>query len=102
MTRMSIAEAAVIVLKETDNPAVGYGDSGLLHAICEKAGLAHRGWKTEGYILKGLERRPDLFEKRYFRARHGLARYFVPRIPSPEELAGNRDSINRGIDGATE
>lgn len=32
-----ICDAAVEILRETDNPMVGRGDSGLLHAIAERA-----------------------------------------------------------------
>lgn len=51
-----VCEAAVAVLRETDNPAVMWGDAGLLHEIAERAGRPHNAWKTEKLILDTLSR----------------------------------------------
>jgi len=78
--RRTIAEVAAEHLRAHGHPAVGYGDTLLLHEIAAAAGLAPRSWRTEKSVLAALERRPDLFEKRYFRSRRGLARvyYLLP------------------------
>jgi hypothetical protein len=53
-------EAAVAVLRETQNPAVMWGDSGLLHLIADRAGLRKRSraWQTEDAVLRNLSRAP--------------------------------------------
>lgn len=53
---MRIFEATIEVLRETDNPAVMFGDAGLLHAICERAGRPHEGPRTEKKMLDALSR----------------------------------------------
>lgn len=61
-------EAAVAVLKRTENNAVGWGDSGLLHLIATEMGWPHDAWLTEGRVLDAIDRHNDgHFEKRYFR-----------------------------------
>ena len=57
---MRACDAAVAVLRETKNPAVMWGDSGLLHLIAERAGLRtqDRSWKTEDAVLRCLSRQP--------------------------------------------
>ncbi len=80
--RKRICDCAVEVLRETDNPAVGYGDAGLLHLIADRAGVPHEAWKTEDRILNALSRTPGSLVPRFFRARRGLARVFY----LPEEI----------------
>jgi ribosomal protein L35 len=55
---MKTHEAAAAVLRETKNPAVMWGDSGLLHLIADRAGLRKRsrGWETEDAVLRNLSR----------------------------------------------
>lgn len=57
---MRTCDAAVEVLRETDNPAVMWGDEGLLHLIAERAGLRScgRAWKTSDAVLRNLSREP--------------------------------------------
>lgn len=55
---MRICDAAVAVLRETSNPAVMSGDSGLLHMIAERAGRPHRGFLTEKLVLDALTKQP--------------------------------------------
>lgn len=43
-------------LRASGNPAVGYGDAGLLHQIAELIGLPHEGQKTEKKVLDRIER----------------------------------------------
>lgn len=81
---MTIAEAALTTLGRTANPSLGWGDAGLLHAVCDDAGRSHRGHETERLILAGLERRPDLWEKRYWNHRGRPVRYFRPTEKAKE------------------
>lgn len=57
---MRTCDAAVAVLSETDNPAVMWGDAGLLHMIANRAGLRARGRarQTSDAVLNNLSRRP--------------------------------------------
>jgi hypothetical protein len=55
-----VCDAAVIVLRETNNPAVMWGDSGLLHLIANRAGIKLKGraWMTETAVLNALSKQP--------------------------------------------
>lgn len=57
---MRICDAAVLVLRESGNPAVMFGDEGLLHMIADraKARCAGRAWHTSAAILNALSRTP--------------------------------------------
>lgn len=68
---MKIWEAAVEVLSETNNDAVMWGDSFLLHMISKRAGKKPKGWRTETLVLQALSRCPGPFIKRYTRAANG-------------------------------
>lgn len=59
---MKIWEAAVAVLHETDNPAVMWGDTALLHAIANRARASWRGQmsRTERLVLQALSREPGI------------------------------------------
>jgi hypothetical protein len=71
------AQAAAKVLRATDNHAVGYGDSGLLHLIADELGWPHECWFTEKRVLDAIDRYHEgVLVKRYFRARRGLGRVF--------------------------
>ena len=52
----------MLVLRETDNPAVMWGDENLLHMIAERAGLRARknGWHTSKAVLDNLTRCPGI------------------------------------------
>lgn len=60
MSRLRVCDAAVLVLRETDNPAVMWGDSGLLHLIAERANLKMKGrsWMTEIAVLDAMSKQP--------------------------------------------
>lgn len=74
---MKVWEAAIEVLRETENDAVMWGDSVLLHMISERAGRGHKGWRTETLILNALDRAPGPFTKKYTRVgRNRLVRVF--------------------------
>ena len=57
---MRTCDAALAVLRETDNPAVMWGDEGLLHTIAERAGLRScgRAWETSACVLANLSAQP--------------------------------------------
>lgn len=75
-----VCDAAVEVLRETGNPAVMATDSGLLHAIAERAGRPHKGFRTEKLVLDALSRQPGELVPGYTRAyRNQRARIF--RLP---------------------
>lgn len=66
MNAMRTCDAAVQVLRETDNPAVMWGDEGLLHLIAQRAGLriSGRAWQTSSAVLNNLAKCPgDLVPK---------------------------------------
>jgi hypothetical protein len=96
MKRKTIAEHAVDVLRETDNPAVCYGDSGLLGLIAKRAGMKSRHpLNMYKDVLDAMERRPDLFEKRFSRRRYWLVRtmHLIALTPN-EPVSGPPLPIN--------
>lgn len=71
------AALAAVILRETDNPAIGYGDSGLLHLVCGRLGWPHEGWFTEKRVLDAIDRSyKGHLIKRYFSAAKGTGRVF--------------------------
>ncbi len=71
------AEAAVEVLRETNNPAICYGDGGLFHLVADKIGWPHEMWFTEDRVLNAIDRHHSgHLVKRYFMATRGKARVF--------------------------
>lgn len=62
---MKAWEAAITVLRRTDNPAVMFGDSGLLHLIAEELGWKHDCWHTESRVLRALSKTPGDLVKRH-------------------------------------
>lgn len=55
---MRYCDAALIVLRETDNDAVMATDSYLLHAISKRAGHRPCGHRTEVRVLAALSAQP--------------------------------------------
>lgn len=57
---MRVCDAALLVLRETKNPAVMWGDSGLLHQIAQRANIymKMRSWMTETAVLNALSKQP--------------------------------------------
>jgi hypothetical protein len=51
-------DAAIEVLRETNNSAVMWGDEGLLHLIAERLGWKHEAWKTSDRVLATLAKTP--------------------------------------------
>ena len=58
---MRTCDAAVAVLRESNNPAVMWGDEGLCHMIADRAQLrsSGRAWKTSDCVLSNLARCHD-------------------------------------------
>jgi hypothetical protein len=52
----SAAQAAAAILRETNNPGIGWGDSRLLHAVASRLGLPPNGPFTEKLVLEKIER----------------------------------------------
>ena len=61
---MKMHEAAVEVLRETDNQAVMFGDEQLLHLILERAdpGCYHGAWEGSKRVLDALSRDPGILK----------------------------------------
>lgn len=55
-----VCDAAVAVLRETNNPAVMWGDCGLIDLIHERAGLKKSRWVEirHAQVLNALSRQP--------------------------------------------
>lgn len=86
MTRMRTCDAAVLVLRETDNPAVMWGDEGLLHLIAARAGLAIAGhsWHTSQAVLANLARCPGELVAQHARGHSGGRSRWVRIFTLPE------------------
>ncbi len=61
---MRVCDAAIEVLRETDNPAVMWGDEGLLHEIAEKLGWPHECTRTSDRVMAALNKTPGPLIKR--------------------------------------
>lgn len=82
MSRKRVCDAAVEILRETDNPAVMWGDAHLLHLIAERSGMNANAWITEKRVLDALTRQPGVLVPKLARAAHGrVVRIF--RLPEP-------------------
>lgn len=58
-----VCDAAVEVLRETGNPAVMWGDEGLLHLIADRLGWEHHAWHTSDRVLAALAKTPGPLRK---------------------------------------
>lgn len=100
---MTTAEAAVLVLRETDNPAVMWGDEGLLHRIAERAGLRVKGlaWRTSDAVLNNLSRSPGQMVPGYTLGRasnrdRAVRIFWLPEhAPRPKQPRQTTDSPPR-------
>lgn len=83
--RMKTCEAAVLVLRETGNPAVMWGDEHLLHMIAERAGLRAQknSWHTSKAVLNNLARCPGVLVPKRTRCHTHWVRIF--RLPECAE-----------------
>lgn len=83
---MRTCDAAAAVLRETDNPAVMWGDEGLLHLIATRAGIAmaHRSWRTSRAVLTNLARCPGELVPKLTRSHSGGGERWVRIFYLPE------------------
>lgn len=68
MKRKRICDATVEILRETNNPGVMWGDSGLLDMIAARAGVTiGPGYRLFHHdrILNALSRQPGILLKKY-------------------------------------
>lgn len=82
-SKHTAASVAANLLRETGNPAIGWGDAGLLHDVAEQLGMKHEGHKTEGLVLNRIDRSHDgvLLKKYVGYPERGLAvtrRFWLP------------------------
>jgi hypothetical protein len=86
---MRTCDAAIAVLRETQNPAVMWGDEGLLHLIADRAGMlmAHKSWRTSRAVLANLSRCPGELVARMARGHSGGRERWVRIFVLPEEAA---------------
>lgn len=68
---MRVCDAAVQVLRETDSPAVMFGDEGLLHLIAERMGWPHECTKTSDRVMAALAKTPGTLRKAKTRLGNG-------------------------------
>ena len=81
---MRCCDAAVQVLKETENEAVMWGDGHLLHQIAARMGWNADSWATEKRVLDALTRCPGMLIAKKTLAGNGrTVRIF--RLPESEE-----------------
>jgi hypothetical protein len=94
---MRVCDAAVLVLRETGNPAVMWGDVGLLHAIARRARMRtmDRAWVTERAVLGALSMQPGELVAALTREPHGK----VVRIFFLPECAPARTKTGQAHDG---
>ena len=78
--RKRVCDAAVEVLRDTGNPAVMWGDNGLVDLIADRAGVRRDGPPTMARVLGALSATPGVLVPRMTRLGNGrLVRIF--RLP---------------------
>lgn len=82
---MTVWQAAIAVLRETDNPAVMWGDEGLLHMIAQRLGWPAEAWETSDRVMAALNRTPGELVKGKTRLPNGRI-VSIFRL-SPEDLS---------------
>lgn len=116
---MKACDAAVLVLKATNQSGVMYGDHGLCHQIAERMGWEHEGPKTTRRVLRALaatpgplvyeyvKTPPDSFARgqwvRSFRLKNSEARGvpaegFEPRDEAPPAQTSSEPIAEQGDD----
>jgi hypothetical protein len=86
MPKLRACDAAIEVLRETDNPAVMWGDEGLLHLIAERLGWPHNGPRTSDRVMAALNRTPGDLVKRQTQTGRGrwVSVFRLPETIEPE------------------
>ncbi len=82
MTRLRVCDAAAKVLRETNNPAVMWGDEGLLHLIAEELGWKHDGPRTSARVLAAISKTPGPFTQLRIKCHRHWVRIF--RLPETD------------------
>lgn len=80
-----VCDAAVWWLRHTDNPAVGHGDTHLLHEIATLMGWKHAGWKTETRVLNALSKTPGELIPTFIRYQRLCRNFYLPEC-CPDRL----------------
>lgn len=87
MKKKTISEIAIKYLKDNDLPHIGYGWFTQLHDIYDEWREQYPNKKNSPHprvifttVLNALDRDSNNWEKKYFRADRGLARYFILKI----------------------
>ena len=84
---MRVCDAAVQVLRETDNPAVMWGDEGLCHLIADRLGWEHHGHRTSNRVLAALAKTPGILVRCRTRChRHWVNVYRLPEYHKANPL----------------
>jgi hypothetical protein len=80
-----VCDAAVAVLRETNNHAVMWGDEGLLHLIADRLGWKHECTRTSDRVLVALRKTPGELVKGLTRAGNGrvVSIFRLPEHPRP-------------------
>ena len=80
--RLTASEAAVAVLRRTNNPAVMWGDEGLCRLIAEEIGWPHEGPPTNDRVLAALNKSPGVLIRGKIRAGSGrlVNRFVLPEL----------------------
>lgn len=78
-----VCDAAVWWLRKTNNPAVGWGDSYLLHEIAKLMGWAPNSWRTEKRVLNALTKTPGDMVPAFVRYHRRVRNFWLPeRCPN--------------------
>jgi hypothetical protein len=89
---MRTCDAAIQVLRKTDNLAVMWSDEGLLHLIAQRAGLrvSGRAWQTAAAVLNNLAKCPGDLVPKMTTVRSGGRERWVRIFYLPEHTKGGR------------
>lgn len=83
-----VCDAAVEVLRETDNPRVTWGDERLLHMIADRLGWEHDCGRTSARVLAALSKTPGPL----VRLQVKCGRHWVRSFQLPEEKPCTEES----------
>jgi hypothetical protein len=79
---MRVCDAAMAVVTESKSPSLMWGDLNLCHAIADRLGWQHDGWRTPKRVLHALSRTPGMFTKRRILIEGHWVLYFTPNAPA--------------------
>ena len=92
---MRCCDAAIEVLRETNNPAVMAGDLGLLHMIADRLDWKHEGPRTTDRVIAALHKTPgELLRKYTLGSRNQRTSLFIlPERASEYFKEGNSQNV---------